>query len=210
MADPRNLAGILKHGLLSTTALLDYLGVGSDERARYERERRPEDVVLVGRSGEVVVLRDQRPLSMTLLARVLTEGTPGDFLNHVNRRVFFWPTVERLITMNGARAYRDRTQLVFVVDTSSLLKAHSHNILLSRINSGSTTRFAVKRSIGIFQRPADYDWSSGKRNIAEITVEDGVPDIWEHVRKLQTWRNGGSLTTLRRPYDDTLLQRLRA
>lgn len=204
MADPRNIPGILERGLLSTSTLLDLLALDEDVRATHERQRRPDDVVLEHPRHGTIVLRDQKPLSLARLAKALTEGTVGDFLAFVNGRTFFWPTEERLATMNGARAYVDRPQLVFVVRSYSLLATHWARVLLSRINSGSTTRFAAKRSIATFQPPAGYDWSAGKRHVAEITVAGGAPDIWQHVERLEVWKNGLHVKRVNRPWNATL------
>jgi len=210
MADPRNLPGIIERGLLCTSALLDLLAVPAEERPRYERERRPDDVVFDHEEHGTIVLRDQRPLSVARLANVLTEGSVDDFLAFINGRVFFWPTEDRLKTMNGARAYHDRPQLVLVIRTLPLLLAHEREVLLSRINSGSTTRFAVERSIATFQRPHDYDWSGGRRQIAEVTVAGGVPDVWRYVERVEVWCNAERLRIVKPPYDASMVGRVGA
>jgi hypothetical protein len=209
MADPRNLSGILERGMVATSGLLDLLNLDDAERSAHERERRPDDVVFEHDEHGTIVLRDQKPLSMARLTGALTEGSAGDFLAFINGRVFFWPTEERLKTMNAARAYRDRAQVVFVVQTAPVLSAHADRVRLSRINSGATMPYAFKRSIGTFQRPDDYDWSGGKRQVAEVTIEGGVPDIWAYVERLELWRNGERLKTLKAPYDKTLLRRVK-
>jgi len=208
MADPRNIPGILRRGLLATSTLLDLVALTRDERAKHERKRRPDDVLLEHEEHGLIVLRDQKPLSVKRLESALTEGTVADFLTFINGRVFFWPTEQRLSTMNAARAYEDRPQLVFVVRTAPLLEAHVEQVRLSRINSGSTARFAAERSIATFQRLEDYDWSAGKRQVAEITIEGGVPDIWAHVERVEVWENGAHAKVLDPPYDETLAERM--
>jgi hypothetical protein len=210
MADSRNLPGILERGLLCTSALLDLLAIAPAERTRYERERRPDDVVFDHAQHGIIVLRDQRPLSVARLSSVLTEGTVEEFLAFINRRVFFWPTEERLKTMNGARAYQDRTQLVLVVATLPLLRGHEARLLLSPINSGSTTRFAVNRSIATFQSPNDYDWTGRRREVAEVTIADGVGDVWRYVERVELWRNAEPVGVLDPPYDESMIERVGA
>jgi hypothetical protein len=209
MADPRNLSGILKRGMMATSALLDLLGLDKAERSVHERERRPDEVVFEHDEHGTIVLRDQKPLSMARLTGALTEGTPSDFLAFINGRVFFWPTEERLKTMNAARAYRERAQLVFVVRTVPMLNAYADRVRLSRINSGATMPYAFERSIETFQRLEDYDWSGGKRQVAEVTIEGGVSNIWAYVERLDIWQNGERLKTLKAPYDETLLRRVK-
>ena len=208
MADPRNIPGILARGLLSTSALLDVLGLGPDERRAHERDHRPDDVVLDHPIHGTVVLRDQKPLSVARLKTALTAGSTEDFLSFINGRVFFWPTEDRLSTMNGARAYRDRPQLVLVVRAATLLATREDRVRLSRINSGATMPFAWPRSTATFQVLGEYDWSPGKRKVAEITIERGVPDIWGHVERLEVWRGGEHVRVLRKPWDETLLGRV--
>jgi hypothetical protein len=209
MADPRNLSGIIQRGMMATSALLNLLDLDEAERSVHERERRPEDVVFEHDEYGTIVLRDQKPLSIARLTGVLTEGTASNFLAFINGRVFFWPTEERLKTMNAARAYRERAQLVFVIRTAPMLNAYADQVRLSRINSGATMPYACKRSIGTFQPPDAYDWSGGRRQVAEVTIEGGVPDIWAYVERLELWRNGERLKTLKPPYDKTLLRRVK-
>ena len=209
MADVRNTDGILQRGLLSTSALLDLLEIDRNERKRYERERRPDDTVLESDEHGTIVLRDQRPLNIARLEGALTSGTTRNFLAFINRRVFFWPTIERLKTMNGARAYQDRTQLVFVLRSAGLLAEYEPSIRLSRINSGATMPYAAPRSVATFQTLREYDWSSGKRSVAEVTIESGVPDIWTFVERLELWRNAEMISILAPPYDDRLRNRMR-
>lgn len=209
MADPRNIPGILTRGLLSTSALLDLLGLGPEERREHERNRRSDDIVFSDVTHGTVVLRDQKPLNIARLATALTTGSTEDFLAYINGRVFFWPTEKRLTAMNGARAYADRPQLVIVVRSAPLIAAHEKCVRLSRINSGATMPFAWARSIATFEKLAEYDWSRGRRQVAEITIEGGVREIWDHVERLEVWGGGELLRRLNRPWDASLERRVR-
>lgn len=55
MADARNWASIQRHGLLSTSALLDRLGVSGDARVPAEAAHCPETVALPSPDGTVFV-----------------------------------------------------------------------------------------------------------------------------------------------------------
>jgi hypothetical protein len=208
MSDPRNIPSILSRGLLSTRRLLEDAGLRSAEIDRLERLHRSENVLLTDRRFGTVVLRDQKPLSLTRLADILDEGTVQDFLASVNRRAFFWPTEKRLASLSSARAYRGRIQVVLVAKTLPVLERHAQHVRLSRVNSGATMRSAPARSAKMFQRLTEYNWSPGMRQIAEVTIEDDVSDIWEHVVRCELWRDGERVTTLGAPFDATLEKRI--
>jgi hypothetical protein len=203
MADGRNTAGIFQRGLLSTSALLDLFGIEGAERERIETTRRPESVTLSNSKHGMVVVRDQKPMSLKRIERCLTSGTPQEFFRFLNGRVFFWPTEEKLATMNNARAYRDTNQLVFVVRTESLVAAHGSRIRVSPINSGATSPFAWPRSVTIFETLSAFNFAARKKcanPIAEVTVSDRVTDILEHIERLEVWRGGQLQRILRQPY----------
>ena len=61
-----------------------------------QREKRKDHHEL-NINGKVYSLRDQRPISEKALSKCLTPGwNVGDFLYHLNDRVFMWPTLDRL------------------------------------------------------------------------------------------------------------------
>ena len=76
---------------------------GADRQA-IEEMRRPEIVELRHQDLGVAYVRDNKPLSDDRLKACLTDGlTPGDWCRELNRRVFFWPTEQRLKTLLAAR-----------------------------------------------------------------------------------------------------------
>lgn len=204
MADPRNVEGILQRGLLSTSGLLDLFGVAGAARDAIEIARRPDTIPIESPLYGTAYIRDQCPLSEPRIAASLTGATVPEFFRFINGQVFFWPTQDRLIGMNDARAYRGMAQLVFVVNTRSLVDAHLRRIRLSPMNSGCTTPFAHPRSIEMFRPIADFD----RPRVVELTVEHGVPDIWNHVERLEVWQDGKRVRRLNRPYDKSLARRL--
>jgi hypothetical protein len=129
---------IQKHGLLSVTGLLDLLAIDSRLRERLESQHRPHGTQLRDPEGGIVVVRDQKPLSVKRLQTCLTDMTVSDWLRLLNRKVFFWPTERRVSDLLKARAYRDRRHLVLVIDTASLLATHQQRVTLSTINTGAT------------------------------------------------------------------------
>lgn len=63
MAEVKSWLSISRHGLLSTTALLDLLDVAGKQRILLESTRRPDSVALRHPQYGSAVLRDQKPLS---------------------------------------------------------------------------------------------------------------------------------------------------
>lgn len=169
-------------GLLSTTALLDLFEVPEPRRTELEATRRPESVVLEHPRHGIAVIRDNKPLLESRLQSCLLDGlTPEDWYRLLNRRVFFWPTWDRVNTLLGASAYRDAPQLVVTIYTERLIAAHRHTTTLSPINSGATRPFAWPRGASTFRSIDDFDFEArrqrGRQAIAEVAVDYGVPDV---------------------------------
>jgi hypothetical protein len=188
MAEDGSFESIKKHGLLSTTALLDLYGVDGEQRDLLERRHRPESVVISKQGFPDAVVRDQKPMRERALRKCLTGGlTPQEWYEILNGRAFFWLSRERLRGLLGARAYRKRPQTVLTVDTASLLKAHRERIELSPLNSGATLYVPLRRGRETFQAVADYPFDERRKtraidlSVVEFVVRGGVPDIAEHL-----------------------------
>jgi hypothetical protein len=188
MAEDGSWDSIQKHGLLSTSSLLDLYGIDGDERRALEAMRRPESVAISQEGLPSAVIRDQKPLTESALAKCLVGGiTPVDWFKLLNERTFFWLSRDRLVGLLNARAYRGRPQTVLTVDTARLLAAHRPRIELSAINSGATLYNPQKRGRKTFLSIANYPFDerrktrAPKHSVAELVVLGGVPDIMEHV-----------------------------
>jgi hypothetical protein len=79
------------------------------------------------------------------LRRALTDCTPQQWCQLLNRKVFFWPSKERLARHMSARENREKRHLVLTVDSYRLTTAYERKITLSALNSGNTIPFAHKR-----------------------------------------------------------------
>lgn len=187
MAETGTWESIQKHGLLSTSGLLDLFEVEGPQRALIESERRPESVSITHPEYGAAVIRDQKPLREAALASCLTDMTVRQWYETLNRRVFFWLTRERLIKLLTARAYRGKMHCVLTVDTELLAKRHREHITLSPINSGSTIYRPVKRGSDTFLSLAAYPYEARRKTkglnnmAAELAVDYAVPDIAELV-----------------------------
>jgi hypothetical protein len=184
MAEHGTWESIKRHGLLSTSALLDRFGIVGSQRETIEGMLRKRPIQInVPNNGEVTI-RDHR-MSNTKLARCLRDGLiPADWYRLLNGKVFFWLTQERLITL--MKAYADREHLVLEIDTSELLKRHGDRVMLTPMNTGTTTPMAFPRGRNSFQPPHKYPFEMNKKKkggekkaIVELTVEHSVCDVSE-------------------------------
>lgn len=207
MAYPDALQDIWLNGLLSTTAILDRCSVpNGPERAAIESDVRQESIVVEGPGGFTPRIRDNLPMSaphlqITQHARtggpVLGDGlTVADWCELLNKRVFFWLSWGRVSRLTSAKAYRDAEQLVFTLNTKSLVCAHQQAIELSPINSGATKPYPTPRDRSTFLPINEYnhdDWSRRRRGvepIVELTVLGGVRDFSCHVLRAQILLDG--------------------
>ncbi|MGB3870864.1 MAG: hypothetical protein WA937_15520 [Flavobacteriales bacterium] len=178
-----NAPQIVRSGTLLSTASIARLAIqDAGQRKSFVQERRPEHVVLSG-NGSSYSIRDQRPISMTVLDRSLTPGLrAGDFIELLNGRVFFWPTINRL------RRHYDRYTLespvILRVKSTALIELNPH-VQLARLNTGATRCHpkyggnAPTRGKGTFIPPDELDYSMAA--IAEVTFPDycRLPDtVW--------------------------------
>ena len=134
LTDATNRASIERHGLLSTSALLDLAGVAGPVRDQIERGHRPDRVIL----PNGVVLTDQKPMPAVALAPALHGMTPAEWYALLNARVFFWLDPERLRRQRRAAGMRPVT--VFVVDVVRLLAAYGDHAAVTPINTGNARR----------------------------------------------------------------------
>jgi hypothetical protein len=208
MAEDGSFDSILRHGLLSTSALLDLYAMEGEERRAIERMRRPESVPLKRKGLPSAIVRDNKPMTASALEKCLTRGVkPEEWFAILNGRSFFWLSKKRLNKLLNARAYRDRPQTVLTVDTKSLVEAHRKNVELSPLNSGATIYKPQPRGRDTFKPIADYPFEQRRREkgcefwVVELVVLGGVPDIKDHLiaahrvyegEKKELWRREGA------------------
>lgn len=194
---------IRKHGLLSTSALLDLFGISGHARQNIEECRRRTSIPISDRQHGRAVIRDQRPMSDSKLAKCLRGGlTPRDWYRILNAKVFFWLTEARLLTL--MKAYADTEHLVLEIDTAELLRRCGSCVMLTPMNTGTTTPMAFPRSLATFQPPHKYRFEINRKKkggarkaIVELTVEHSVPNISDFTVRAthRRFENGSSLIT---------------
>jgi len=196
MAAVNSWENIRRFGLLSTTNLLDLFEIQDEQRHRIEARHRPECVTIQHPIHGSAIVRDQKPMSDNRLLVLLEDNlTPSDWYLTLNRKVFFWLNIDRLNTLRGAKAYRDLRQTILTIDTRSLLEQHHEAVLLSPINSGCTFPSPARRGLDTFLPLSSYPFNQQKQRrglksaIVELAVTGAVPDIADHVLRVE--ENGG-------------------
>src|SRR4029077_3253053 len=194
-----------RHGLLSTSSLLDLYEIGGSQRDAIESAHRPAAVAIrPPRHGDAVV-RDQIPMSDSGLGRALRDGLkPRDWYRILNERVFFWLTEERLNRMLGAAAYREQSHVVIVADSARLVRDCSERIVLSTMNSGCTKPFPHKRGADTFRPLATYPFQERRRShradaVVELAVLGSVPNMQDYVIEVRERKHGSTGSVIWRP-----------
>lgn len=191
MAEANCWPSVRKHGLLSTTALLDLFEIKGKTRISLESEHRAESVEIQHPQFGSAVIRDQKPMRENSLRSCLSGMTPRQWYETLNGQVFFWLTPERVNTLLTARAYRERKHTVLTVDAAKLLERHLAKVRLSPINSGSTIYKPQPRGTSTFHKMGDYPFCERRRlrgfanAIAEFSVNYAVPDISDLVLQVE-------------------------
>lgn len=203
MAERGSWTSIKKHGLLSTTSLLDAVGITGRARSQIESERRPENVTVSGRLLGEVVIRDQKPMDDRGLLRCLQDDlTPAEWYRLLNCRVFFWLTRERLHKLLCAGAYRDVEHDVLEVDAAPLVEKYRDVITFCPMNSGCTKPMPHPRGLGTFAGIVDYPYAHWRKRrkrgerVVELAIVRGVPDIRKYVRRVLVMKGTKILSTV--------------
>jgi uncharacterized protein DUF7002 len=177
---------IKKHGLLSTSRLLDLFEVPASERIKIENAKRWESVPIEHKTIGRAVIRDQKPLSESKLKKSLDGCDLQTWYRLLNNHTFFWLDIERLKTMMSAREYRRKVHTVLTIETEPLVRKYESAITLCPLNSGSTSPFAHPRGPHSFKRLDEYPFAERLSRgdygcVAELVVEDGVIDIAKYI-----------------------------
>lgn len=188
MAADGSWPSIARHGLLSTSSLLDLFEVNGQRRIDFESRHRPESVAIEHPVYGRAWIRDQKPMDDAGLRRALQDGlAPEQWYRILNQRVFFWLREERLLRLLNARAYSSRPHNVLIIDTAAVVRAHADNITLSPINSGATKPYPWPRGRTTFKSISDYPFLERRASrpladaVVELAVSPSVPAIAEMV-----------------------------
>jgi hypothetical protein len=171
LTSPTNAANIiLQRRLFSANELITRSG--NEDIQNIKREKRGKHFSLVV-DGVAISLRDQQPISPVALPKCLTDGwNIGDFLYHLNDRVFMWPTLKRL--WSHFNRYESEKPVIFRFPTRAVVEANPH-IKFCRLNSGATRANsylggkAPDRGPNTFLSATDFNLPA--RDVAEVTFE---------------------------------------
>ena len=206
MAERGSWPSIEKHGLLSTSALLDRYKIAGAERHAIEAARRPVSVTLKRDGLGQAVVRDQFPMDDKGLTRCLQDAlSPADWYRLLNAMVFFWLTRDRLLRLLNAGLYRLEEHDVLALDSASFVAAYADKIWFCPINSGCTKPYPHPRGTTTFRRIPDYPYSAFRQKrkrgerVVELAVDYAVPDIAKFVTKIVRMRGHAELATLFEP-----------
>lgn len=195
MATAGSWDSIREHGLWTTQQIAHTSGLAPEEIRTLAELHRPRSVALDHPVLGPVIIRDQAALRPVFAPGRIVGMTMEEWIQVLNQRVFFWLHPARLQGLLGATRYKRLEQDVVVVDTASLVAAHSDRIELSPINSGATIQLnAPLRGARTFQPIQEFPFAERRRGrtlqttIAELSVVDGVPDLRDHVIAVQRWR----------------------
>lgn len=186
-AEAGSWPSIQRHGLLSTTALLDLFEVSGRDREEIEENRRPESMPIHHPGYGTAIIRDNKPINEAVLRRTLVGMSESEWYRTLNGRVFFWLTEARLGRLKNAAANRDKEHDLIVISTERLLAAYEQSVELSPINSGAVHPGAKNlRGEGTFRRIPEYPWAERRAmkassRIVELTIPYAVPDILDFV-----------------------------
>jgi hypothetical protein len=185
-------SAIAAHGLLPTAEIVSTSAFSPAEQDEILSHPRPSALSIEHPILGTVVIRDQTPLRAHILEKVLRDMSTKQWLNTLNDRVFFWLHPQRLDQLLNARRNRGRPHDVLTVDTASLVATYHDRIRLSAINSGATLYpGAPERGPSTFTTIEDYPYAERRRHrtpqtaVVELAVLGGVPDIADHVIRVQ-------------------------
>jgi hypothetical protein len=174
LTDNRNIDIIKLDGiLLSTKTIANRTNLNAQEIKQFLGTRRAIHCTKEI-DDKIYHIRDQKPISTKNLQKCLTNGwTVEDFLNLLNSRVFFWPTIKRLNSHYSR--YEGENPVIIKVSSSSLFSLNNH-AEFSRLNTGATRSNSYLngsppvRGEGTFLPSHQYENTIG--SIAEVTFPD--------------------------------------
>jgi len=177
----QDMGQVMRHGLLSTSALLDRCEVVGEQRFNIESCLRPHSVRISHSVHGEFLINDQAPMNAAVLSKCLIDLSLEQWCRSLNSRVFFWPTQGRLAKHIGARLMAGRPKIVFSFEARSVFDVLDFDSFeFSAINSGNSMRKAAARGSSTFLKASDYPFQERRKRrglgdaIAEVTYPYAV------------------------------------
>lgn len=172
LTDADNFATILETSrILSTKNIVEASNIPNQDIFLGSKRKSHTSIEV---DDKIYKIRDQQPISEVVLARSLTnDWTNADFIKHLNRRVFMWPTVDRL--ERHFKRYEQEQPLILRFRSSDILNLHPQ-AEFCRLNSGATRCNAQWKGNAPERGPNTFvtaeHFNQSPRHVAEVTVPD--------------------------------------
>jgi hypothetical protein len=172
LTDKKNLKSILTdYTLKSTKELIKASNI--EKKAAFLRTRRLEHCPITV-NGFGIMVRDQYPLNPVIAMKNMTKGWVfGDFVYHLNSRVFFWPT-EKDLNSHYKRYENDKEYpIILRLETKDVFDLNKTEPLFCKFNSGAPRchnfykKGAAPRGENSFLSAQEYKDSVG--SVREVT-----------------------------------------
>lgn len=192
LTDTRNIVEIIRQRKLFSTRHLVYnSNLSVSDQMNFLRSKRVGHKKLVI-DGVEVFIRDQDPISLKSLAKATLElDSPQDFLEILNERVFFWPTIKDL-SIHFER-YKDEKPTILRFATNDIIMLNSEPEFCF-LNSGAprcSPHYGGKpapRNRGTFQKASNFERSHA--SVREFTILNfsNLPEnIWSSNSPYGPW-----------------------
>ncbi len=188
---------IVERGLRSATWLVRQHGL-DDERAAGLLTAPREQIEVIGDPADPLghaTLRDQKPLTLSKLERLVEGITPENYIRLINDRVYFYMKPADVEKVRGVRdAAESQPQLMLTLDSRRLLADYQGSVRVAKINTGAT--------IGMQGRRGPRTWLAIDKfpgratEVKEFTVLDGISDVTPYLVSAEIWQGGEKLEVL--------------
>ena len=135
LTDCNNINTIIESkSILSTKKIVENSEMTNKDE--FLRSRRSNHNILSA-NGVNYKIRDQKPISIKTLSKCLTDQwVCSDFIEHINKRVFFWCTLNRL--SRHFDRYKNEKPIILRCQTKDIIINSNNSTELCRLNSGAT------------------------------------------------------------------------
>lgn len=171
LTDRGNLSNILNRGeILSAVQIVSMSNIENPNRFLSTKRDTHTKISI---DGVTFSIRDQQPISETVLTRSLEEGCSySQFLYLLNSMVFFWPSINRL--NRHFKRYQHENPVIIKLRTEDVF-IENESPFFSKYNSGATRCSshwdgnAPERGFSTFKRAVDYEGIPS--SVAEVTFK---------------------------------------